>query len=57
MRIGQVIEPRLTAVAVPEPETVPSRKPDRTVVRPGAVRDLRNAAKEGRDTLGSLAYG
>src|SRR6266536_2678428 len=44
-RIGHVIAPRLTVVAVPEPDTVPSRKPDSAAVRPGAVRDLRNVAK------------
>ena len=37
--------PSVTAVAVPEPETVPSRNPDIATVRPGAVRDLRNRAK------------
>jgi hypothetical protein len=40
-----VIAPRLTVVAVPEPDTVPSRKPDSAAVRPGAVRERRNAAK------------
>ena len=38
--------PTLTAVAVPEPETVPSRKPAATAVRPAALRDLRNAATD-----------
>ena len=39
-------EPRLTAVAVPEPDTVPSRKPDIATVRPGALRELRNVEKD-----------
>ena len=44
-RTGQATEPRLTAVAVPEPDTVPSRKPDSVTVRPGAERDRRKVAK------------
>ena len=32
-------------MAVPEPDTVPSRKPDSVTVRPGAERDRRNVAK------------
>ncbi len=38
--------PTLTAVAVPEPETVPSRKPEATAVRPAALRERRNAATD-----------
>ncbi len=44
--IGQVTAPTLTAVAVPEPDTVPSRNPEATVVRPAALRERRNAATE-----------
>lgn len=36
----------LTVVAAPEPETVPSRKPEATAVRPAAVRERRKAAAE-----------
>ena len=36
----------LTVVAAPEPETVPSRKPEATAVRPAALRDRRNAATD-----------
>jgi hypothetical protein len=49
-----VTAPTLTAVAVPEPETVPSRKPAATAVRPAALRDLRKAAME-RSTKNRLA--
>ncbi len=52
--IGQVTAPTLTAVAVPEPETVPSRNPAATAVRPAALRDLRNAATD-RSTKKRLA--
>ena len=44
--MGQVTEPRLTVVAVPEPETVPSRNPASVTVRPGAALDRRNAARD-----------
>jgi hypothetical protein len=53
-RIGQVTAPMLTVVAAPEPETVPSRKPLATAVRPAAVRDRRNAATD-RSTKKALA--
>src|SRR5689334_1188116 len=43
--IGHVTAPSDTVVAVPEPETVPSRNPAVAAVRPGAVRDFRKAAK------------
>ena len=52
--MGQVTAPTLTAVAVPEPETVPSRKPAATAVRPAALRDLRKAATD-RSTKNRLA--
>ncbi|GAA2683540.1 hypothetical protein Apa02nite_000140 [Actinoplanes palleronii] len=52
--IGQVTAPTLTAVAVPEPETVPSRNPAATAVRPAALRDLRKAATD-RSTKNRLA--
>lgn len=45
-RIGQVTAPMLTVVAAPEPETVPSRNPEATAVRPAAVRERRNAAAD-----------
>src|SRR5918996_5890829 len=45
-RTGHVTDPRLTVVAVPEPETVPRRNPANVTVRPGAARDRRNAAKD-----------
>jgi len=35
----------VTAVAVPEPETEPSRKPEVATVRPGAVPERRNSEK------------
>ena len=37
-RTGQATLPSETAVAVPEPDTVPSRKPASVTVRPGAAR-------------------
>jgi hypothetical protein len=52
--IGQVTAPTLTAVAVPEPETVPSRKPAATAVRPAAPRERRKAATD-RSTKNRLA--
>ena len=42
---GQVTAPSETAVAVPDPETVPRRKPDRATVRPGAAFDFLNREK------------
>ena len=44
-RIGQVMLPRVTVVATPEPDTVPSRKPAPAVVRPGPERERPKAAK------------
>ena len=38
--------PKVTVVATPDPETVPSRKPDRVTVRPGPAGDCPNAAKD-----------
>jgi hypothetical protein len=35
----------VTAVAVPDPDTVPSRKPEVATVRPGAVPERRNSEK------------
>src|SRR5918912_2426510 len=45
-RIGQVTAPTLTVVAAPEPDTVPSRKPAATAVRPAALRERWNAATD-----------
>jgi hypothetical protein len=45
LRIGHETAPRLTAVAVPEPDTVPRRKPLSVTVRPGAVRERPNTEK------------
>ena len=36
---GQATDPRMTVVATPDPETVPSRNPARVAVRPGAAAD------------------
>src|SRR3712207_7221368 len=38
-------DPSVTAVAVPEPETVPSKNPASVVVRPGPAREPPKAAK------------
>jgi hypothetical protein len=35
----QATDPRVTVVATPDPDTVPSRKPARVAVRPGAAAD------------------
>src|ERR687894_2857885 len=45
-KIGQVTDPRLTVVAAPDPDTVPSRNPDSATVRPGAVRERPSVASE-----------
>ena len=43
---GQPNPPRVTVVATPEPETVPSRNPERVTVRPGPAGDCPKAAKD-----------
>src|SRR5438132_8909056 len=45
-RIGHDTVPSDTAVAVPEPDTVPRRKPASVTVRPGAVRLRLKAAND-----------
>ncbi len=47
LSIGQASEATVTVVATPEPDTVPSRKPEATTARPGDAGDgvLPNSAK------------
>ena len=43
---GQEMPPRVTVVATPEPDTVPSRKPARVTVRPGPDFDCPKAEND-----------